>query len=348
MPHPEPGFRQKMAAGSKSLKREKTMKVKIAAALFALTLLIPVTACLAEETQTLSTPRNIAKVNNSVITDVELNRELSIIRKRYEEKGTAISDEQLKEIRNKVLDGLVRRELIYGACQKDGIKVSPEEIDEAFQMVKARYSDDASFAKMMEQFNVTEDIIKKDIAREIAIKKLIDERFVKNISVTDEEAKEYYEKNKGNFHRPESIRASHILIKVDENASNEEKAKAKERILGIKKKLENGGEFAELAKEFSEGPSAANAGDLGYFRRGQMVKPFEGAAFSMQPGQVSDVVETRFGYHLIKVIDKTAESTASFDDLKDRITVFLKQEKVQNQLNGYVEKLRKESDIQIF
>jgi len=324
------------------------MKVKIAAALFILAMLTPLTACLAEEAQTVTTPRNIAKVNDSVITDVELNRELSIIRKRYGEKGTAISDEQLKEIRNKVLDGLVRRELIYGACRKDGIKVSPEEIDGAFQMVRARYSDDASFAKMMEQFNVTEKSIKKDIAREIAIKKLIDERFVKKISVTDEEAKEYYEKNKENFHRPESVKASHILIMVEENASDEEKAKAKERILEIKKKLENGGEFAELAKKFSEGPSAANAGDLGYFRRGQMVKPFEDAAFALQPGQVSDVVETRFGYHVIKVTDKTAESTASFDELKDRITMFLKQEKVQNQLNSFVEKLRKESDIQIF
>ncbi len=143
------------------------------------------------------------------------------------------------------------------------------------------------------------------------------------------------------------MKASHILIKVSEDATPEAKAKAKARILDIKKKIEAGADFGEMAKKYSEGPSAANSGDLGYFRRGQMVKPFEEAAFALKPGEMSDVVETKFGYHLIKSIDKKEASVVPFDQLKTRITMYLQQDKMRKAVSAFIDSLRAKSTIQI-
>jgi len=324
------------------------MKANLFCLVLLVGMLLPLFTVRAEEPKAAAIQKNVAKVNDSVITEAELNRELAMTRQRYAEKGKDLSAEQQAELKKDVLDRLVRRELIFGVCRKDGIKAEPSEVDETFQMVKARFSDDEAFKKMMEQFNLSEEIIRSDIAREIAIKKLIEERFVKNLTVSDDEAKKYYEKSKESFRQPESVKASQILIKVAENATPDEKGKARARILEIKKKLDGGADFATLAKQYSEGPSAANAGDLGYFRRGQMVKPFEDAAFALKPGEISDVVETRFGFHLIKVTDRTDASSIPFEELRPRISVYLKQQKLQSMLKTYVEELKKMSTVVIY
>ena len=113
-------------------------------------------------------------------------------------------------------------------------------------------------------------------------------------------------------------------------------------------KLQKGEDFGALAKEYSEGPSGPKGGELGYFTRGQMAKPFEDAAFAMKPGEVSGKVETRFGYHLIKVTDKTPETTMSYDDVKDRLGEFLKQKKMQEEINVYVKSLEEQAKIERF
>lgn len=103
-----------------------------------------------------------------------------------------------------------------------------------------------------------------------------------------------------------------------------------------------------MAKAHSECPSSSKGGDLGFFGRGQMVPAFEEAAFTMKPGDVSDVVKTQFGYHLIKVTNKKPESTMPFDDIKERLGQYLKQQKVQNEVKEFVDKLRKEAKVETF
>jgi peptidyl-prolyl cis-trans isomerase C len=138
------------------------------------------------------------------------------------------------------------------------------------------------------------------------------------------------------------------LIKVDPEADESRKAEARKKLEMIQKRLRKGEDFAALAKEFSEGPSRGKGGDLGYFRRGQMVKAFEEAAFTLRPGEVSDIVETKFGYHLIKVIDKKPEKTMAYKDVKDRLGDYLKREKVQKEVRLYVEKLKEKAKVERF
>jgi peptidyl-prolyl cis-trans isomerase C len=152
----------------------------------------------------------------------------------------------------------------------------------------------------------------------------------------------------GLFKQPEQVRASHILIKVEPQADESQKAAARKKIQKIQQRLQKGEDFAALAEEFSQCPSSAKGGDLGYFRRGQMVKPFEEAAFALKPGEVSDVVETKFGYHLIKVIEKKSETTIAFEDIKDRLEQYLKQEKVQKEVSLYAQKLKEKAKVERF
>ena len=150
------------------------------------------------------------------------------------------------------------------------------------------------------------------------------------------------------FKQPEQIKASHILIKVDAKADEAQKAEARKKIEEVQQKLKDGGDFAALAKEYSEGPSSAKGGDLGYFRRGQMVKPFEDAALALKPNEVSDIVETRFGYHLIIVYDTKPEQTLAYADVKDKISQRMKQEKIEKEAVQYVDKLKKDAKLEKF
>jgi peptidyl-prolyl cis-trans isomerase C len=144
------------------------------------------------------------------------------------------------------------------------------------------------------------------------------------------------------------VRASHVLVKVDKTATAEQKAQALEKIKAVQKRIQSGEDFAKVAKEVSDCPSKDNGGDLNFFQKGQMVAPFENAAFSMKPGQTSDIVETEFGYHIIKVTDQKAAGTMSFDEVKPRIEQHLKTEKMSQELPKYVETFKSKAKIEIF
>jgi peptidyl-prolyl cis-trans isomerase C len=287
-----------------------------------------------------------AVVNGVVITRAHYDKELKVHMERVSRQGRQISDDQLTELKNEVLDGLIEREVLYQQSQKAGINVDDQKVDEQLAGIKKRFPNDADFQKALTSMNLTEAEVRTQIKRGLAIRGLIDREVADKIVVTEEETKAYYTDNPRFFKQPEQVKASHILIKVEATADDAAKAAARKKIEDVRKKLTDGGDFAELAKEYSEGPSGPRGGDLGYFGRGQMVKPFDDAVFAMQVNQVSEVVETRFGYHLIKVYDKKPEETLAYAEVKDRISERLKREKIQKGAQGYVENLKKDAKIE--
>jgi len=196
--------------------------------------------------------------------------------------------------------------------------------------------------------NLTEPGLKDYFASQLVIKKLVDKDLASKIVVTPEEVKAFYDGNPDVFKTPEMVRASHILVKVDKTASAEEKAKALEKIKAIQKRIQNGEDFAKVAKEVSDCPSKDNGGDLNFFQKGQMVPQFENAAFSMKPGQTSDIVETEFGYHLIRLTDTKEAGTMSFEEVKPRIEQHLKTEKMSQEFPKYVETFKSKAKIEVF
>jgi peptidyl-prolyl cis-trans isomerase C len=290
-------------------------------------------------------PQKAAVVNGSVITKKELDREVKAAQRRFGGRGKALTESQLGAIEKDTLDALIQRELLYQESQKKGIEVKEETVNEMF---KRRFPDEGQFKKMMGNMDLTEADIKSQFKKGMAIQKLIQKEIGDKLVVSEKEAEAYYERSPELFKEPEQVRASHILIKVDPEAEASQKAEAKKRMEEIQKRLQKGKAFSALAKEFSQCPSNAKGGDLGYFRKGQMVKPFEEAAFSLKPGELSGIVETRFGYHLIKTVDKKAAGTASFEEAKPRIEQALQREKLEEELRRYTEALKEKAEIEIF
>ena len=194
--------------------------------------------------------------------------------------------------------------------------------------------------------NLTEDKLKAQIASDLVLRALIDQEVASKITVGPNEAKEFYDKNPEYFKTPEMVRASHILVTVAKDATPEDKAKALAKIKDVQKKIQGGADFAEEAKAVSDCPSKEKGGDLDFFQKGQMVPAFETAAFALKPGQMSDIVETEYGYHLIKVTDKKEAGVVAFDEIKPRIEQQIKNEKVGQQLAQYVEQLKSKAKIE--
>ena len=161
--------------------------------------------------------------------------------------------------------------------------------------------------------------------------KFAPEDYTSTVEVSEPDIEAYYSNNKEKYQQPETVHARHILLKLDKEASPEEVAKRREKAVEIMEKAKAGDNFAELAKTYSEGPSKEKGGDLGTFERGDMVKPFSDKAFSMAPGDISDPVRTQFGWHIIKVEEKTEKSVKPLAKVKDQIRQTLALEKAKNE-----------------
>lgn len=290
----------------------------------------------------------VATVNGIVITQDLFDKEMARVSSQFARSGRPLSDAQSVSIKQRVLETLINRELLYQESQQKGIKVEDNEVNGQFDIVKKRFPDEEQYKAALQKMNITEAELKSQIREGMAIQQFVDNYLVQEITVSEAEVMGFYQDNPDMFKQPEQIKASHILIKVDAQADETAKGQANKKIMKIQKQLKAGQDFASLATEFSEGPSNVNGGDLGYFSRGQMVKPFEDAAFKLKSGEVSDIVETRFGYHLIKVVDKKPESVVSYEKVKDKITQYLEQDKKGKAVKADIEKLRQKAVIERF
>lgn len=297
--------------------------------------------------QTESSMDYVAKVNDRPISQDDLDRKFKLIKERYERMGVPLDDAKLNEFKENILKSLIEQEVLYQEATALGIKVDSEEINAELDNFKKKFETEAAFQKQISDMGYTEDAILSQIKESMTIQKYIDEKIMPTISITDEEIKNYYDTHPEEFEMPERVRASHILLKVEPNASDVSKAETLKDIKDIKNKIDNGGNFAELAAENSECPSSAKGGDLGFFARGQMVKPFEDAAFALAPGEVSDVVETRFGYHLIKSEEKENATNIAYDDIKEKLGEKLKEDKFKEMFPTFIESIKADYKIEI-
>jgi peptidyl-prolyl cis-trans isomerase C len=290
--------------------------------------------------------KKLAVVNGVVITKVDFDRKLHQVKQHMLRRGQEISDDRLAEIKTDVLETMINEELLFQESRNKGITVEPEAIATDLKRIKKGFATDADFKKLIAESGLTEAELQSDIERGHVINKLIDNQIAALVVIPDQEIKTFYDTHPNSFKKSEQVRASHILIKIDSKAEPSVKDEKKAKLQKIQKRLKGGEDFAVLAKEFSECPSNIEGGDLGYFGRGKMVKPFEDAAFALKTGEVSDIVETRFGYHLIKVVDKKPESVVGYEEIKDNIGQYLKKEKTGKELKGYIEELRKKAVIE--
>ncbi|MBJ6799183.1 peptidylprolyl isomerase [Geomonas propionica] len=293
-------------------------------------------------------PANIAvlHVNGSVITKLDLDRALKVMMAQSQVKQPLAADAQ-KEAEAAVLDQLTSVELLYQEAVKLEIPDLDKQINDKVSENRAKFKTDQEFIDALKSVDMTMQDMQDFTRKDIVINNFIEQKFTAKAAATDAESKKFYEENKDQYFKvPEAVRASHILVSVDEKATPEERKRAKEKAEALLKRVKAGEDFAAVAKAESSCPSASQGGDLGAFGRGEMVPAFEKAAFSMKTGDVSGVVESEFGYHIIKVTDRQEAGAEKFENVKDKIADFLKRQKVQQEVTTLVEQLKKTAKIE--
>lgn len=256
----------------------------------------------------------VAKIGDRIITISEFNKILGYL--DSEKQQLMKKNPQLKE---NLLQQYIQRIVISEIAKKNGFDKNPE-LNEQLKLFKDNY--------------IANEYLKKEVANKV--------------EVSEEDIKAYYESHKDEFKTPDMVRSRHILIKTDASASDNDKKKAKEKAEEILEKIKAGEDFAKLASDISDDTgSKTRGGELGFFPKGRMVKAFEDAAFSLKPGEVSGIVETQFGYHIIKVEEKKETEMEPFDTAKEKIKQKLLQERTKTKVTEFIEKAMKEANIEI-
>lgn len=222
-------------------------------------------------------------------------------------------DYMVEQNGEEVLEALILEKMLDLEVEANNIEVTEDEIDVEYAEMAEAYGGIEGLQNTLQMYGYTEDSIRKNLKLNLSIEKLMEPL----INVTDDEIALYFAENKDDFDVSEQVKASHILVATIEEAND------------VLEKLNSGESFEDLAKEFSlDTSNAANGGDLGYFGKGAMVQPFEDVAFRLAVGEVSEPVETTFGYHIIKIFDKKAAEEATLEGSKETITEVLKETKM--------------------
>lgn len=216
----------------------------------------------------------------------------------------ALYGEMVKATGAETLDAMIANEIVQQEAKKTDIKVTQEELDAELAVYEETYGGSEALASAVEATGMTMDDLTADIETQLKIEKLLGPE----VEITDEEIKTYFEENKESLARPAQVEASHILVETKEKADE------------VAKKLADGGNFAELAKEYStDTATAENGGELGAFGTGEMALEFEEAAFALSVDEISEPVETEYGFHIIQVTAKTEAQEATLDNSKEQI-----------------------------
>jgi peptidyl-prolyl cis-trans isomerase C len=286
----------------------------------------------------------VALVNGRPILrrDFDLAVQLQFRRPRPAKVGF----EELKAIREKVLDRLIENELLYQKASKEQVAVSPADLDAEVKRLRERFESPKEFAKILGESGVSEAEFREQVRRSLVVTRFVDENVVGDLKATESDLRRYYEQNPSEMVRPEGVRLSQILVRAPAGSSPQERAAARRKIEEILEELRAGQEFADLARKYSEGPEASRGGDSGFLARGNGLRAIERAAFSLQPGETSDVIETRLGFHLIKVAERRPEGPIPFEEAKDAIRAKVLDLERERKLRQYTTGLREKARVE--
>ena len=290
-------------------------------------------------------PDVVAKVNGE---DIKKN-ELEMAVKTLEERAQSpVPPEQRDAVVRQVLDRIVGFKLLVQEAKSRKLVAPPWEVDGQIETVKKQFQSEEQFQQMLKTRGITLDQLRTETADSTTVNKMLETELVPKLAVSESEVKKFFDENRPRFRQEDSVHVSHILIRVDEKADPATKAKAKAQADDILKQLQKGAAFADLAKKYSQDPgSAPNGGDLAFFSKGQMVPAFENAAFALQPGQTSAVVQTPFGYHIIKSFETKPGRDLPYEEVRAQIGDYLKQQLRDKKTQEFVESLKAKAKIQI-
>lgn len=290
-------------------------------------------------------PEVLARVNGEAVNKAEFDRAIEALEAR---NGGPVPVQQRDRVLRQVLDQIVSYKLLLQESRTRQIAAPDAEVDARMKEIQAQFPSEDAFKQMLTSRKTTIEQVRSDIRQDITVQKLIESAIADKVAVKPEQVTDFYTKNPDQFQQPERVRASHILIMVPKEADAAAKNAARSKAADILKDVKAGKDFAALAKQHSQDPgSAENGGDLGFFQQGQMVGPFNDAAFSLKPGQVSELVETEFGFHIIKVAEKEAPRAVPLDEVRPQLEQYLERMNRQQETEAFVNGLRAKGKIEI-
>ncbi|RPI79915.1 MAG: hypothetical protein EHM45_00975 [Desulfobacteraceae bacterium] len=286
----------------------------------------------------------IATVNGEGIDRPFFENEVAMSLKQAEQPGRPpLTEQQKYDYRKKIVDGLIERQLLLQQVKKNNITAKEEDIAKRLENTKKSFPTEPDFQKALTDNGLTEATLKQRLQEQMTITQLIRTQVIEKIVISDQEMKDFYEKNKAYFNAPEQVKVSHVLIGCKDAKCA---AASKAKLEGIRKDIVSKKiAFADAAKKYSDCPSKERGGDLDYISRGQVVPEFEKVAFSAPLNQVSPVFKTSYGFHILTVADKKAAGMTPFEQVSPSIKEQLTNEKGGQAVKDFLDNLKKEAKI---
>ena len=309
----------------------------------------------AQDQPTTETPRVPIEENPVVLTvdgtPIMANDVREMMMARFGQQMQQMPPEQLamvqEQVQNMIIGDLVSKTLLLNEAKKEGYKATDEDIEKSLAEISKKLPEGATLDEFAAKGGVSLDRIKAQITDDTVIRQLIEKVTADTVAPDDAAVKKYFEEHPDEFKKDESVQASHILVSTQGITDEAELAAKLASVETIKEQLAEGkGEnFAELAAQHSDCPSKAQGGDLGQFARGQMVPEFEEAAFTQEVGAVGDTIKTQFGYHIIKVTERTDAEQVDFAEVKEQLSTNLFDKAKSDKVESYIGELQSKAKI---
>ena len=289
----------------------------------------------------------IIKVNGESITQGELDEMVNMGLQQMQARGQAVPPEMRSMFAKQAEDNLITQKLVTAEVAKAEIVISDEDIAETLTQIEGSIPGGMTLDAALASQGMSLDELKQNIKDDMAARQLFEKNTGEVKEATEADAQAFYDGNPQQFAKPENAAASHILITFEEGDDDAAKAAKKAELETIRVEIiEEKITFEDAAKAHSGCPSGAQGGSLGEFGKGQMVPEFEAAVFSQEINSVGEVVETSFGYHIIKVTNRNEGGTTPFAEVKDQIMGYLTQNAQQEAVGAYIETLREAATIE--
>ncbi len=287
-----------------------------------------------------------ATVNGQPIFESQLKPLVDKELKKIEKFGKrSRGPDVVTRLQKKALAKLIDTKLLHQESQKLLIEDLDEKIQQRVNDIKKIRRTPEGFEQFLKSKNLTIERLEESLKARVRLDEYLEQQGVKDPEIPEQRIKEFYDSNPNNYAVEEAVKVSHVLIKV---ADAEQKEEARKKAEKIRQEILDGKDFAEMAKEHSACNSASGGGDLRYIKKGFMPKEFESVAFAMEEGAVSEVVETKFGFHIIKLFKKRPGGPAPYENVKDFIKKFMQQDESKKKLAELKRELKKQAKIEIF
>ena len=290
----------------------------------------------------------VARVGKTEIKWAQLDPAVNTFIKQFSQRGRTFPMEQIDRLRYDVANEMVIRELVLQQTAGHEPTNLAAQVTEQIEQSKQQAGGNEAYAKALSDMGVTPDEYAKRVREMLLIQETIKQAVDTKVKVSADDCKKFYDENRSRFVIPEQVHASHILILCPAEATAEVRTQKLAQIQAALSLVKGGENFADVARKFSEDPgSKEQGGDLGFFARGRMVPEFETAAFGLATNQVSDVVTTHYGYHIIKALDRKPAGERTLADAKDSIENYLKNMQGQQYAQEYLKDLRAKANVEI-